>query len=144
MPTPIRSPAVGWSPHLDEEQDHRYVFVARPGRVQSSWMIGSAPAGAAPPDPGVRLGQREQPHGRHGAWALIKTEISTWEELLDLWREFGPAPIWNHVNRALPNANRFKVYALGQSARRSVVWHDACGGSVGTDGGFFMKMGSRW
>jgi hypothetical protein len=45
-----------------------------------------------------------------------------------LWREFGPAPTWNYVNRALPNANRFKVNALGQSARRSVLWHDACGG----------------
>jgi hypothetical protein len=39
------------------------------------------------------------------------------EELLDLWREFGPAPIRDLVNRALPNANRFKVNALGQSAR---------------------------
>jgi hypothetical protein len=42
-----------------------------------------------------------------------KTGISTWEELLDpellldLWREFGPAPIWNYANRALPNVNRF-------------------------------------
>jgi hypothetical protein len=69
--------------------------------------------------------------------------FSGWEELLDLWREFGPAPTWNYVNRALPNANRFKVNALGQFARRSVLWHDACG-EVGTDGGFFMKMGSRW
>jgi hypothetical protein len=57
-----------------------------------------------------------------------QTGISTWEELLDLWREFGPALIWNRVNRALQNANRFKVNALGQSARRSVFWHDACGG----------------
>jgi hypothetical protein len=43
--------------------------------------------------------------------------ISSWEELLDLWREFGPAPIWNQANRALSNANRFKVNALGPTLR---------------------------
>jgi hypothetical protein len=52
--------------------------------------------------------------------------IPSWEELLDLWRGFGPTPIWNHANRALSNANRFKVNASGQLARRSLLWHDAC------------------
>src|SRR5260370_10173695 len=56
----------------------------------------------------------------------------------------------------MPNVNRFQVNLLGQSARRPLVWHDACGvsgnlvtvsricgcGSVGTDGGFFMKTGT--
>src|SRR5260370_18058555 len=56
----------------------------------------------------------------------------------------------------MPNVNRFQVNLLGQSARRPLVWHDACGvsgnlvtvsrmwgcGSVGTEGGFFMKTGT--
>src|SRR5260370_36742233 len=56
----------------------------------------------------------------------------------------------------MPNVNRFQVNLLGQSARSPLVWHDACGvagmlwtvsricrrGSVGTDGGFFMKTGT--
>jgi len=53
-------------------------------------------------------------------------EISNWEELLDLWREFCPASSRNYAYRALPNVNRFYVNGLGPSARRSPVWYDNC------------------
>jgi hypothetical protein len=53
------------------------------------------------------------PHFRSENADTSKAGISTREELLDLeelpdpCRELGPAVIWNHADRALPNANRF-------------------------------------
>jgi hypothetical protein len=93
---------------------------------------------------------------RSEGWGTPKSGISTWEELLnweellDLWREFGPPVISIYAYRALPNVNPFQVNLLEQSARRSLVWHDTCEasgnlvtapqtcgcGSVGTDGGY--------
>jgi len=66
------------------------------------------------------------PYLRSKVVGTHRLEASTWEELLDLWREFGAVPIRNCACRAQPNVNSFQVNSLEQSGRRSLVWHETC------------------
>jgi hypothetical protein len=51
-------------------------------------------------------GRASDPSAQKQGVDTRKPEISTWEELLDLWREFSSAPSRNYAYRAPPTVNR--------------------------------------
>jgi hypothetical protein len=72
----------------------------------------------------VRAGAFDPSSQKQGV-GIRKSEISTREELLDLWREFSLVPIRNYGYRAGPTSIGSKSTAWG-NLRGMPVWHNTC------------------